>query len=825
MKKILPLSGILIIILLAFYPIFQGKIPINGRNLVSFYSPWYFEKFPDFPTGVPAKPDMLDQVRQFYPYMAFTQRTLLRGEIPLWNPHNFAGNPHAAEWQSSIYYPLQIMLAVLPLHIWWTAYQMISFFLAGIFTYVYLRNLNLRVISSFFGAATFMLSGFMSVWNMGVFVSPQTIVWLPLILLSIDKLLVKKPETIISEQKEKNKKATWWMIGLFSLVFSILAGFWQTTFYVMVVSAIYAVYRSLGLDISMRRLNVSKSVLFILAWFPLSLLLASFYLFPSWELFQRSGRLIVNSTDNYQQYLLGYLLPFRHLVTLFIPDYFGHSTTRNYFAGINGGYYEQVIYVGIIPLTLALFSVLAKNNQKREIKFWLFLIVFSFIFAFNTPVARLIYQLKFPIVSTSIPNRILFVSALSLSILAAFGMEALGKVNRKYLKPAFRSIAIVLGMVFLQTAIWKNGFGAINSIGQPTLYIISLRNSVLPIVIFTLFWIILETMRFNLKKFEVMTFIFIGLSLGQSLYQHHKFTAFSEPMFIFPKHETINWLYKNAGLNRFTGYNGKFLENNFATYFGLYSIEGYDALNDFRRSQLIYSSATGRLSPDFMTSSDANLDLNLTNSNTLRLMRLFGVKYLVDHPEWLDVGPTAGLARLPVENEKLRFQDGDWKIWEYLDAYPRAFLAGNYEVIGDGQEMIDRLYSDDFNPRETLLLSDPPPEGFEIKSDDSGSVSIEKYTPTKITFKTKSKTNQLLFLSDTYYPGWWYRVDEGGKRPVLMADFALRAAAVPAGEHTVTMWYFPDSFRNGLIAAALAVAATAVIVTSRRFWPNISQLR
>lgn len=332
--------------------------------------------------------------------------------------------------------------------------------------------------------------------------------------------------------------------------------------------------------------------------------------------------------------------------------------------------------------------------------------------------------------------------------------------------------------------------------------------------------LVLVLWLWKLNKAVVM--LILILAAVQNIYQHHKFTAFSEKEFIYPETKVLSWLKNNAGLNRFLGYNGQFLGNDFATYFGIYTVEGYDSLNDSRRASLVQSAVDGKLNPQLPTSADVELDRNLKNDRVVKLMRLLGIRYLVDYPQWLDVGLTAGLPRLPEENQKLVFQDGDWKIWEYLDAYPRAFLVGNYELVNDGQETIDRLYGDDFNPRETLLLPEPLPDGFKVGEDENSSVNIEKYTPTKIIFKTKSKTNQLLFLSDTYYPGWWYRVDDGEKQPVLAADYAMRAASVPAGEHTVTTWYFPDSFRNGLVVAAVSVAAV-VIITSRRFWPNIDQ--
>lgn len=778
--------AIFLVLFLMFLPtIFFGKIPLNGRNLVSFFSPWYWEHFDGFPTGVPSKPGMLDQLRQFYPYMAFTQRMFRSGQLPLWNPYNFAGNPHAGEWQSSIYYPLQFLLLFLPLPVYWTFYQMVGFFLAGIFTYWYLRNLRLSSVEAMFGAVTFMLSGFMSSWTMGVFVSPQTIIWLPLILLAIDKLLAKG-------QKTKNKKQ-WWLTGLSGLVFSILAGFWQTTFYVMAVAFIYTIYRSW---------KIPKLTLLILAWFPIAMLLTSFYVFPALELFQRGSRVIINSGESYQDFLRGYLLPIEYLVTLFAPDYFGHPTTQNYSAPISGGsYYEQVIYVGTIPLLLFLIVFFSRKRDAPDasvVKFWFLVSIIATSFAFNTPWSRIIYQAKIPLLSTSIPNRILFIPAFGLSILAGFGLRI---VRNKQNCPLIARTVSILGVLVI-------------IILGVTTRTTSFRNLVIPGSVFISgsgLLILISRTRRNAISRLALAGVFI-VNLGQLLYQYHKFTPFSEKQFFFPDHPTIAWLRDHAGINRFTGYNGKFLQDNLATYWGIYSVDGYDALNDRKRSLLLASSKTGKLSNSFLTSSDATLDTDLTNPRTRRLMSLLGVKYLVDHSEWLDVGLTDNLPRLSENEQRLVFTDKDWKIFEYRNSYPRAYLVGNYGVEIDDQKTLDRLYDPSFEPRLSLILSSPVNREFNIVHDPKSEVEIKSYTPIKIVFETTSVSDQLLFLSDTWYPGWQAKLEDEKKLPVLTAFTALRAVPVPAGNHTVTMWYFPDSFRNGLIISLITFISLIGII-------------
>jgi uncharacterized membrane protein YfhO len=54
-----------------------------------------------------------------------------------------------------------------------------------------------------------------------------------------------------------------------------------------------------------------------------------------------------------------------------------------------------------------------------------------------------------------------------------------------------------------------------------------------------------------------------------------------------------------------------------------------------------------------------------------------------------------------------------------------------------------------------------------------------------------------LVLADTYYPGWRVAVN-GEEQPILRANHAFRAVALPEGESHVAFRYDPLSFRFGL---------------------------
>ncbi len=801
MKNHWPILVLAATVLFAFYPAWLlGKIPLNGRNLAAFYSPWLYQQFENFPTGVPSKPGMPDQLRLYYPYMYLTQTTYRRLELPLWNPHNFAGNPHMAEMQSGVFYPLHLLLPLLPLPIYWTLFQITGFFLGSLFTYLYLRSLQLDKLSSLFGGLTFTFSTFMFTWSQEVIIAPHSILWLPLILLSTDKVLARSTGW-----------RNFWALGLFSLSMSILSGYWQTTFYVILTTLAYIIFRCF-------QTRSTGRAWLLLSWYPLSLGLTAFQLFPTAQLYQLSSRPLVNTAPQLIAIFKQFLLQPFHAVLLLIPDFFGHPTTRNFFGSPVANYYELSLFVGTIPIVFV-FSALGRRHSL--IWFFTLLGLISASFAFDLPHSRLIYDLNIPLLSTGIAHRVLFLPSFVFSVLAAFGFHhwLKPKTNR----PVWVSAALVtLIFAALWIFLYKTFTVHPENLNWPyapelAKYVwpfnpklawwrIAIRNTVIPTAVWLagLGLLIAAARLRRLRLLLVVTIII--LSLAQNLYQFFKFTPFAESQFVYPSHPTIEFLQTNAGFNRYSGYHNPVIGSNFATYYGLYSIEGFDSLNERLRTQLIHSATRGptrgQLTVNLPRSADAILDRDYTTIHPRRLMSLLAVKYLIDYPKDPDLGDTTKVPDLPPDEQKLVWQEGDWKIYEYIPALPRAFLASSYLKATDPQITTDLIYDPKVNLREQLILVEDPP--FILADDPDESAEIISYRPTKVVIQTSSQTNQLLFLSDTYYPGWQATID-GQPTSILRADLAFRAIPVPAGQHKIIMTYFPDSFRNGLLIAAAAL--------------------
>ena len=107
-------------------------------------------------------------------------------------------------------------------------------------------------------------------------------------------------------------------------------------------------------------------------------------------------------------------------------------------------------------------------------------------------------------------------------------------------------------------------------------------------------------------------------------------------------------------------------------------------------------------------------------------------------------------------------------------------------------------------------------------------VELVSYAPNELRYKYSSDISGKLIFSEVYYPvGWKLTVEDTGEElPIELEGTLLRAAFVPAGEHTLVMRFDPPSYRIGeavsratsilLILAALGAILGAALPTLRR---------
>ena len=131
--------------------------------------------------------DQPDMAYQVMPWLQFQAVSWHRGEVPLWDPHEWGGQPLVGQLQPGAAYPLNWPLFLLPLkdgHIQQIAlnlYFVFAHVLAALFCFWLCRDLGLSGVASIAGGLAFALGGFAG--NIGWLQILNGVVWIPLVAL------------------------------------------------------------------------------------------------------------------------------------------------------------------------------------------------------------------------------------------------------------------------------------------------------------------------------------------------------------------------------------------------------------------------------------------------------------------------------------------------------------------------------------------------------------------------------------------------------------------------------------------------------------------
>src|SRR3989304_9108476 len=144
-RAILVVLGFSFITCLIFFKIFtKGLYPVPGDLLVSFYFPWYSGGWEGYDSWTTRKELLAaDAIRQIYLWKEFASDQFKSGQFPLWNPYTFSGQPLAANFQSSVYYPANVFYFLTDAKVAWVILIVLQPFLAGIFMFLASRSFKI----------------------------------------------------------------------------------------------------------------------------------------------------------------------------------------------------------------------------------------------------------------------------------------------------------------------------------------------------------------------------------------------------------------------------------------------------------------------------------------------------------------------------------------------------------------------------------------------------------------------------------------------------------------------------------------------------------
>lgn len=743
-----PILCLLVVWFIFSFPFFfKGLIPFPSDYLVSFFPPW------SAAYGMPVKNNaMPDVITQIYPWKTITIDSWKTGQIPLWNPYSFAGTPHAGNYQTAVFTPFTVLFFLFNRIDAWSILILLQPLLAGIGMYVLLRTLGRTRSASSMGSIAFMFCGFITVW-MAYGTLGYAALWLPFIFAGIAGYI---------------RKPVWWHPLVISLgtALSLLSGHFQISLYVLAASFAFLTFETI------RTRGWSKGLhagVFLL----LGVGIASPQLLLSFDAYRASVRSA--------SFIQGEVIPWNYLITLFSPDFFGNPVTRNDWFG---HYAEWAGFVGVVPLLLALFVLI----RKKEAAVWFFagLCVVALLFAFPTPFNDALFQMRIPALSTSAASRIIVLVSFSLAVLSSFGLDAL---RRDWVKREIRVFFGFAAVVMSAVVLLGLSMYFMHLLPDEKLMIAG-RNTILPslIVVLALVGAAIGFMKNKRISLAVLAGLLILTSFDLLRFAT-KWMPYSKREYMYPKMGVLSYLQQNAkGVRMFGNFGGEI------TVFGIEGIEGYDALYQERYGRFIGAAGDGKLKgPERSV-----VLLGKKAAYAQRVLDLLGVTFVVhrlsdgrnvwayphwEYPHYVSV-----------------YKDEHYEVFENTHALPRFFLASQYLVTQNDEEAIATLLDERFDAKNTIVLEKIP--GIEPQKGE-GDIRLSRNTPNELVFDVKTSVPKLFYLSDTFDPGWRATID-GAPSELYRANYDFRAVAVPAGNHVLRMYYWPQSLTMGLGISALS---------------------
>ncbi|MBM3145576.1 MAG: hypothetical protein FJ010_11525 [Chloroflexi bacterium] len=737
---------------------------------------------------------------QFVPWWSWAWETILEGHLPLWNPLLGMGTPLMANYQSALFYPptwvyfLFYALGGIGAMVWAQA-LMVSLHLiwAGLGIAALARKLGLGALSQAVSGLAFSLSGYLvaRAWFASINVA---VAWLPWVMLYA-----------FTAVKERDRRA-WWKLGVV-IGLQMLAGHAQMTGYTLLLAGLWIAYwewhRNMSFknaggaefsnDLSPRSLrsprlnNLFAVVSVILAEIRLGLAallgfaLAAVQLFPTAVYLMQSQRAAAVDMD----FALNYSFwPWRFL-DLLAPGLFGSPVSGDYWG--YGNYWEDAIYIGIVPILLAigaLANILFRKRRdealddgrssdvsRRSLTIFLAALAFiSFLLALgkNTPLFPWLYQHVPTFDMFQAPTRISIWAVFALALLAGVGAERLRRPEGRGLYwtrlGTAGALAVSLGAGLTLFAMSDVSLTFIRATALAGLW--GLGAGVLALTVPTegkleRWWAWLATTWIALDLLAAGW----GLTPGADMAFYTGPAAsgdLGEGRLYLPLDQEDDLKYRR--FFRFDAFDPgedwgalrAALLPNINMLEGIPSANNFDPLLPGRYTQWMESLE--------------NVDMETRDG----LLDLMGVTAL----EEVDAARGAGVRYILREGAyRLRWVACAVSARDEADAWEQVFSG----KINFGSEVI-------LEGAEPSLRSDCPSA--------QGQAILEDQSPNELVIHSESAASGWVVLSDVWYPGWRARLD-GSPVEIRRANFLFRAVPVPPGAHIVEFEYHPVEFYLG----------------------------
>ena len=131
------------------------------------------------------------------------------------------------------------------------------------------------------------------------------------------------------------------------------------------------------------------------------------------------------------------------------------------------------------------------------------------------------------------------------------------------------------------------------------------------------------------------------------------------------------------------------------------------------------------------------------------------------------------------------------------DAFGNAWLVSDIKWVATPNEEIAAI--ENTNVKTTAIVNEEfkntigdfnPTSGF-------GTIQLTSYKPNELIYSFNSSKDELVVFSEIWTSKGWTMWIDGEESPLIRADYILRAAVIPAGNHEIMMRYEPKIWKVG----------------------------
>jgi len=738
---------------------------------------------------------------------------------------NGMGAPLLANYQSALLYPPNWFLFLLQSlgGIGWGAWgeailAAAHLAWAGIGMALLSRELGIHPLGQSISGLAFGLSGYI-VGRLGFLSINAAVSWLPWVILTIELIGSYSPGRganlgLFCESSWRGLISPIWRVRWLAicLAMQLLAGHAQTAWYTLLLAILWGSARGwLNREVEestshpiIRWMEIKirvQSVVSVWRHLALALVLAvglsSVQLLPTAEyllLSQRSSQVDFDFAMTYSFW------PWRFL-TMLAPDMFGNPVRGDFWG--YGNYWEDALYIGLMPLILAL-AVIVKGKTRARCLLGLAIISMVLALGKNTPVFPWLYHYIPTFSMFQAPTRFSIWCVFALALLAGIGIDAWRRPTGRGLYwtrlATAGALAVTLGagvawyflndiqLTFLRATalagMWGVGTGLL-ALLAPTDEIDSPRNY-----------------NFVQKIWPGAVVLFLsadllvagwGLNPGidLSFYQHSGVMdeQFRETLGggrVFIPMDVEEGL-KFKRYFRFDTFNPEIawqtlrqvILPNLNLLDGVPSANNFDplVLDEYNQWMTKLAGTNGRIKTD--------------------LLNLMAVRVVED----MDSRDENGVSfRISGSGTRFRWVPCERLVLDAKEAW---------DILSSGKMEIDR---------QVVIQMDA--EGVEANkpcnaADTVADIREISESPNNVTIQVSTDVGGWLVASDVFYPGWRATLN-GEVVPIKKANFLFRAVYVSPGVHTVVFSYYPTSFYMGALISLLAVSILWVAYRLRR---------